>query len=329
MITGKTTFIISKIWVFFDINGISPFIWKSIKEGVHKMDIQHLKYFVEVAKQKNFTKASQVLLVSQPSISKMIKSLEDELKVTLFDRSERKIELTDAGVIVYEQALKILQSVEDIHSSVHELAQVKKGTIKLGLMPTTGVLLFPNVLAGFKKEYPQIDIQMVEYNAKQLKRKVEQGDIDLGITVLPDHSDLFETIPLLSEELVVLVDSEHRLVHKESVRLSHLKKESFILLTEDYHLHDVVNQACLQSGFEPQVAYKSSLWDLIGEMVATRLGISLIPRSMVSRFNSQKVHAISISDPLIEWELVLIYKKNKYLSFAAREFIKYIQSNNI
>ena len=292
------------------------------------MDIQHLKYFVEVAKQKNFTKASQILLVSQPSISKMIKSLEEELKITLLDRSERKIELTDAGVIVYEQALKILQSVEDVYASVNELVQVKKGTVKLGLMPTTGVLLFPNVLAGFKKEYPQIDIQMVEYNAKQLKLKVEQGDIDLGITVLPVNSQLFETIPLLSEELVVLVDSEHWLVKRESVRLSDLKNESFILLTEDYALHDVVTQACMQSGFEPTVAYKSSLWDLIGEMVATKLGISLIPRSMVSRFNNQNVHAISISYPLIEWELVLIYKKNKYLSFAARTFIEYIQSIN-
>ncbi len=290
------------------------------------MDIQHLKYFVEVAKQKNFTKASQILLVSQPSISKMIKSLEDELKVTLLDRSERQIKLTDAGVIVYEQALNILQSVEDVYTSVNELVQVKKGTIKLGLMPTTGVLLFPNILAGFKKDYPQIDIQMVEYSAKHLNFRVEQGEIDLGITALPVASD-FETIPLLSEELVVLADSEHWLVERESVRLSDLKDESFILLTEDYALHDVVEQACMQSGFQPTVAYKSSLWDLIGEMVTTKLGISIIPRSMVSRFNHRNVHAISISDPLIEWELVLIYKKNKYLSIASRTFIEYIQSN--
>jgi DNA-binding transcriptional LysR family regulator len=293
------------------------------------MDIQHLKYFVEVAKQKNFTKASQILLVSQPSISKMIKSLEDELRVTLLDRSERKIKLTDAGVIVYDQALKILQAVEDVYVSVNELVQVKKGIVKLGLMPTTGVLLFPNVLAGFKKEYPQIDIKMLEDSAKQLNLKVEQGDIDLGITVRPVNSQLFETIPLLSEELVVLVDREHWLVEKESIRLSDLHNESFILLTEDYVLHDVVTQACMQSGFEPTVTYKSSMWDLIGEMVATKLGISLIPRSMVSRFNNRNVHAISISDPPIEWELALIYKKNKYLSFAARTFIEYIQSNNL
>ena len=80
---------------------------------------------------------------------------------------------------------KILQSVEDVYASVNELVQVKKGTVKLGLMPTTGVLLFPNILSGFKKDYPQIDLQMVEYNAKQLILKVEEGEIDLGITVQP------------------------------------------------------------------------------------------------------------------------------------------------
>ena len=106
------------------------------------MDIQHLKYFVEVAKQRNFTKASQILLVSQPSISKMVKSLEDELKVTLLDRSERQIQLTDAGVIVYEQAIKILQSVEDVYASVNELVQIKKGTSKIRINAYNGCIAF-------------------------------------------------------------------------------------------------------------------------------------------------------------------------------------------
>ncbi len=291
------------------------------------MDLQQLRYFVEVARQKSFTKASHILLVSQPSISKLIKNLEDELKVTLLDRSERKIELTDVGRIVYEQALKILQSVEDVYSSVDELVHMEKGTIHMGLMPSIGVLLFPKILAGFKSKYPQIDIDMVQYSAKQLTRKVKQGEIDLGVTVMPVDTELFEIIPLLTEELVVIVDNEHWLVEKESVHLSELKHESFILLTEDYVLHDVVKRACVQSGFEPKIAFKSSLWDIMGEMVATQVGISIIPRSMVSRFNNENVHAISISYPSIDWELVLIYKKNKYLSFAARAFIKYVQEN--
>lgn len=291
------------------------------------MDIRQLRYFVEVAKQKSFTKASEILFVSQPSISKMIKGLEVELKVTLLDRSEKEIELTDVGKVVYEQALDVLQLVDGIASSVNEFVDIKKGNVKLGLMPTVGVLLFPTLIGGFKKQYPQIDIQMVEYSAKLLEQHVENGVIDLGVTVLPVSSK-FETVPLLSEELVVIVDSKHQLVGNESIHLAQLKNESFILFTEDFILHDRVKHACIQAGFNPKVAYTSSLWDLVGEMVASRLGISLVPKSMIHRFNNPLIHAIPLSQPHIDWELGLIYKKDKYLSYAAREFILYIQTNN-
>ncbi|ASK63775.1 LysR family transcriptional regulator [Virgibacillus phasianinus] len=292
------------------------------------MDIRQLTYFVEVVKQKNFTKASQTLLVSQPSISKMIKGLEEELKVTLLDRSERKLKLTDAGQLVYEKALRVLRSVEDVYASVDELVNLQKGTVKMALMPTIGVLLFPTILAGFKKKYPRIDIQLVEYSAKYLELQVEQGDVDIGVTALPVNSEVFETVSLLSEELVLIVDSDHWLADMGSVRLSDLKNESFILFTEDYLLHDMVRRACLQSGFEPKVAYKSSLWDLIGEMVASQLGISLIPRSMVSRFSNLEVREITLSNPHIDWELALIYRKDKYLSYATHEFVSYVKKNN-
>ncbi|MFD2682615.1 LysR family transcriptional regulator [Bacillus seohaeanensis] len=288
------------------------------------MDIQHLKYLVEVAKHKNFTKASQSLHVSQPSISKMIKSLEAELQVTLLDRSERKVELTDAGKLVFEQAVKILQMVEDVHSSVNELVHIKKGTINMGLMPTLGVMLFPSVIAGFKKEYPQIDIQMAEASGKLLERKVLEGEVDLGITVLPVHSEMFESIPLLKEELVVIADPEHWLSERKFVSLSDLENEDLILFTEEFVLHDVVKQACLESGIEPNVVNESSLWDIVGEMVVAQFGISIVPLSVANRFKG-RVSVVSITSPTVNWELALIYRKNKYLSYATREFIAYIQ----
>jgi len=293
------------------------------------MDIRQLSYFAEVARQRSFTRASQTLLVSQPSISKMIKSLEDELGVVLLERTGRQIELTDAGALVYEHALKVLQSMEDLNASLDELVNVKKGKVKMGLLPTIGSLLFPHIIASFKKEYPQIEIQMIEYSAKKMEMQVEQGNVDVGVSVLPVDTQLFGVVPLLAEELVAIVDSEHWLAGSESVTLAELKNESFILFTEEYVLHDVVWQACLQSGFEPRVAYMSSMWDFVGEMVATQLGISLIPRSMVSRLNHRSIHAVDIISPRIDWELALIHRKDKYLSYATRAFITYITENLI
>ncbi|MGE5704598.1 MAG: LysR family transcriptional regulator [Clostridia bacterium] len=290
------------------------------------MDIKQLKYFVEVAKRKSFTRASEALLVSQPSISKMIKTLEDELGVVLLDRNERKVTLTDAGMLVYDQAQAILQQLDNLKESVDELVHLRRGKVKMGLMPTVGSLLFPHTIARFKKEYPLIDIQMVEYGAKQLEHQVEQGDLDVAVAVLPVDERIFGTIHLLSEELVAIVDKKHWAARRTDVHLAELQDESFILFSEEFALHDVVRHACLRAGFEPKAAYVSSLWDLVGEMVATQLGISLVPRSMVRRLSQRSVQAVPIVEPRIDWELVLIYRRDRYLPHAAKAFIRYVET---
>lgn len=291
------------------------------------MDIKQLQYFVEVAKQKSFTKAASTLHVSQPSISKMLKALEEELGVVLLDRTERKMELTDAGELVYDHATKVLQLMDSLSSSIGEVRNMERGRVKMGMMPTVGSFLLPNVIALFKKKYPGIDIEMKEYSAKLLEIHVEQGSIDVGLTVLPADADKFGVVPLQAEDLVAIVHREHWLAGHDSVSLAELREEAFILFTEEYAIHDVVKQACLRSGFEPRVAYMSSLWDFVGELVATQLGISLVPRSIVRRLNNSELRTVDISSPVIDWQYALIYRKGGYLSYATRAFISFAEQH--
>ncbi|MED4583309.1 LysR family transcriptional regulator [Brevibacillus choshinensis] len=291
------------------------------------MDIRQLQYFVEVAKQKSFTKAANTMHVSQPSISKMMKALEEELGVVLLDRAERKMELTDAGELVYDHATKVLQLMDSLSSSIGEVRNMERGRVKMGMMPTVGSFLLPNVIAMFKKGYPGIDIEMKEYSAKLLEVHVEQGSIDVGLTVLPADTDKFDAVPLQAEDLVAIVHREHWLAERASVSLAELREEAFILFTEEYAIHDVVKQACVRSGFEPRVAYMSSLWDFVGELVATQLGISLVPRSIVRRLNNSELRIVDISAPVIDWQYALIYRKDRYLSHAARAFISFAEQH--
>ncbi|KQL44978.1 LysR family transcriptional regulator [Brevibacillus choshinensis] len=291
------------------------------------MDIRQLQYFVEVAKQKSFTKAANTLHVSQPSISKMMKALEEELGVVLLDRTERKMELTDAGELVYDHATKVLQLMDSLSSSIGEVRNMERGRVKMGMMPTVGSFLLPNVIALFKKSYPGIDIEMKEYSAKLLEVHVEQGSIDVGLTVLPADTDKFDAVPLQAEDLVAIAHREHWLAERSSVSLAELRDEAFILFTEEYAIHDVVKQACVRSGFEPRVAYMSSLWDFVGELVATQLGISLVPRSIVRRLNNSELRIVDISAPVIDWQYALIYRKDRYLSHAARAFISFAEQH--
>ena len=291
---------------------------------VNYMDIKQLSYFVEVAKQKNFTKASNILHLTQPTLSKMVKSLEDELEVELIDRSSRKIELTDAGEIVFEQGQKILASIDEVSLLLYDLMNLKKGKIKIGIPPLIGVLFFPEIIKGFQDLYPGVTIQLIEVGANKVKALVEDGEIDLGVVVLPVEADRFNVIPFVSEEMQLFVHSTHPIASQTEISLERTHEESFILFNEAFMLHDKIIEECIKAGFTPNVSYESSQWDFIVALVEQNIGVAILPQPIEKKINHETVKAIKITNPVIPWELGVILKKDRYVSYITREFLRYM-----
>jgi DNA-binding transcriptional LysR family regulator len=291
---------------------------------VNYMDIKQLSYFVEVAKQKNFTKASNILHLTQPTLSKMVKSLEDELEVELIDRSSRKIELTDAGEIVFEQGQKILASIDEVSLLLYDLMNLKKGKIKIGLPPLIGVLFFPEIIKGFQDLYPGVTIELTEVGANKVKALVEDGEIDLGVVVLPVEADRFNVIPFVSEEMQLFVHSSHPIASQTEISLERTHEESFILFNEAFMLHDKIIEECIKAGFTPNVSYESSQWDFIVALVEQNIGVAILPQPIEKKINHENVKAIKITNPVIPWELGVILKKDRYVSYITREFLRYM-----
>ncbi|PFG14757.1 LysR family transcriptional regulator [Bacillus sp. es.036] len=290
------------------------------------MDIKQLAYFVEVAKQKSFTKASHSLYISQPTLSKMVKSLEAELDVELLDRSARSSELTDAGKIVYLQGEKILNMVDDLSSHLYDMMNLKKGHIKVGLPPLIGALYFPSILKGFQELYPDITIELMEHGANIAQQKILDGELDFAVGLLPVDETKFETLPFKKEELMLFVHSSHPFAEKNSVSISELRNEQIILFSEDFMLHDQMIEQCRQAGFEPHISYVSSQWDFISDMVSHNLGVTFFPKSILTKINQNNVISIPLVNPEIPWDLGIILRKEKYISYASRAFINYIKS---
>ncbi len=288
------------------------------------MDLRQLKYFAEVGKQRSFTKAANTLFLSQPSLSKMVKSLEEELEVQLIDRSGRNIELTDAGHAVYSHAQEILHSMEDLSSSLYDVMHLKKGSVSIGLPPVIGILYFPKIIGDFQKSYPEIAIKLVEYGAKKMEDEVLHGNLELGISVLPVDEDLFDVVPFMKDVMTLIVSSQHSLAEKEQVELKELSNEDFIFFTEEFALYDYMLAKCRQAGFEPQIAYKSSQWDFITGLVGENLGVSFLPQSIYEKVNDQKVKKVEIKGNEIPWHLGIVMKKHKYKTFAIKEFISHL-----
>lgn len=290
------------------------------------MDIRHLQYFLEVARHHSFTKAAQSLFITQPTISKTIKSMEDELGVALFDRVGKKVELTDAGKAIELQAQAIVKSFQNISSELNDLMNLKRGHIRIGLPPMVGSSFFPMIIGEFHKAYPEVTIQLFEDGAKKVEIDVAAGALDIGVVVLPVEGDVFETFPFVEEKMKLLVHPTHPLAGREEVALTELSEDYFVLFREDFALHDRIIGECVRAGFQPRVVYESSQWDLIREMVAVKLGVALLPETICRDLDSNRVSVISLVDPVIPWHLGMIWRKGRYLSFAAREWITFTRT---
>lgn len=290
------------------------------------MDIRHLQYFMEVARLQSFTKAAESLYITQPTISKTIRNIEDELGVTLFDRSNKRIELTDAGRIIYEQAQPIVKSFQSLSAELGDLKNLQKGHIRLGLPPMVGSSFFPEVIGQFHKKYPQVTMQVFEDGAKKVEKDVESGLLDVGVAVLPIDEDQFHSFSFVREKLMLLVHPSHHLSGRGAVPLAELAGESFVLFREDFALHDRIITECVRVGYQPRIVYESSQWDLISGMVAANLGIALLPETICREVDQERIRIIPLINPSIPWQLGMIWRKDRYLSFAAREWISFAKS---
>lgn len=288
------------------------------------MELRDLKAFMAVVEHGSFTKAANESFVSQPSLSKSIKKLEDTLHVELLNRSTRNIELTDAGKIVFKQGQKIIRSVQDLHILLDDLLNIKTGSIKLGIPPLIGTLFFPEIARRFHQHYPNVHLELVERGAKMVGALVENGDVDMGIVVLPTDERKFSIQPFIEDQFFVFINEAHPLAQQDSIQLQQLKDEAFILFAEEFTLHDYVIKSCKSAGFTPIVAYKSSQWDLIIELVSSNLGVTLPPYSIAPKQTNNNVKIIPLNKFDMPWRLGIITKKNTYQSYALKRLLQMI-----
>lgn len=289
------------------------------------MDIRHLTYFIEVAKYRSFTKASKSLHLSQSTLSKVVKSLEEELNVELIDRSAKKIELTEAGEIVFAEGEIIMESLNDLSINLYDLMNLKKGKIKVGIPPIIGFLFFPKIIKGFNNLYPDIQIKISEDDSKKVKQAVKDGILDLGVVMLPVDEKEFDVIPFVYEELALFVHHTHPLAQREKVEMKELKNENFILFKQEL-INILIIQECQRAGFSPKIAFEISEWGLISEMIGENIGVSICPKPSAKKMDQDLIKVVSIINPSFPWNLGLITKKRKHASPAVRELIQYISA---
>jgi DNA-binding transcriptional LysR family regulator len=292
------------------------------------MDIRQLEYFSEVAKHLSFTKASASLHVSQPSISKAIKNLEEQLGVPLFYRSPKQLELTDAGNAVLTNVKVVLESFNNLTAELTDITDFRNGEVKIGIPPIIGAAFFSKLISQFKESYPSIEIKLTEVGTKKIIHELEDGSIDIGLVCnIPHASNEFEMVKLVKDPLMVIVHKHHEFASKQAVNFSDLEHQSFILYRKDFSIYDRIMEECTKNNFYPNIVCESSQKDFMVEMVEAKLGIALLPSKISNKIYNNEIKAIPLHCSNLYLELGMAWKKNKYLSFAAREFISMSKKN--
>ena len=165
------------------------------------MEIKQIKYFVEVVRQGGMTQASEHLYIAQSTISKAIKSIENEYNITLFDRSQKQIKLTDIGQTFYDNSLEFLALFEKLSLEMNDVVNLQKGHIRIGLSPMMNVQMFTDSLNQFHQQYPKVTYEVIEGGGKVVEHNIDNDEIDIGITTLPVDSSVYHSYSLYDEEL--------------------------------------------------------------------------------------------------------------------------------
>ncbi|ASK61844.1 LysR family transcriptional regulator [Virgibacillus phasianinus] len=286
------------------------------------MEIKHLQYFMEVTRTGNFTHTAENLYITQPALSRIIKSLEDELGAPLFIRSRKKLKLTEAGQVLYKHAQEIENQVQLMETDLDRLLTLKKGHIRIGLPTIINSFFFSDLIGSFHQEYPEVTFGLEEDGSKLIEDKIVHGQLDFGVIVLPKKHDSYDYYTFVNERLRLVIPSSHHLVGKQKVSLHELKGEAFIMFNQDFSLRNRILTACNDTGFQPRIISETSQLDFIEEMVASNLGITLLPESTSLKLTSQ-IQTIAVVNPSIEWNLAMIWKNDAYLSQTNKEFIRF------
>lgn len=288
------------------------------------MNITHLEYFLEVVRMGSFSKAATSLHVTQPSISKMIQSLEEELGVTLVLRNAKHIELTDAGKIILDQAQQIVTRFHNLTTELDDIVHLKKGKVRIGLPHISGSTVLPRILGEFNQKYPNIQIQLFEFGSKKIQLGVHEGALDVGIVCTPPAKpDSLEIISLMKDPLRVIVHPNHPLAKKSVIPFSELANEAFVMYSEDFSLYDCIQDRCKSEGFQPRIICETAQREFMTQMVSATLGIALLPSAICNDLNPSVIVSLPIEDPQIYLQLAMIWRKDRYLSFAARRWLEF------
>ncbi|AMQ89722.1 MULTISPECIES: hydrogen peroxide-inducible genes activator [Marinobacter] len=261
------------------------------------MTLTELRYVVTLARERHFGRAAERCHVSQPTLSVAVKKLEDELGIPLFERSKSSIRVTEVGQRIIEQAQRVLDQVGVIKDMAQDGKNQLNSPLKVGAIYTIGPYLFPHLLPELRRAAPEMPLYIEENYTANLRQKLRHSDLDAIIIALPFEEPEVVTLPLYDEPFVVLLPADHPLTAKDQITAEEMSKEQLLLLGPGHCFRDQVLESCpplvdaitkRTDNGQPELVTEGSSLETIRHMVASGLGITVLPLSAATAIKYQE-----------------------------------------
>ena len=272
------------------------------------MDLRRLRYFVAVAEELHFGRAAQRLNISQPPLSVQIRTLEREIGAPLLIRTQRRVELTEAGRVLLEEARRLLGQAEAAVIHVRRAAEGTVGRLTVGFVSTVDYSILPPLVRRFRQKYPGITLKLLELTGDRQQALLQSGELDLGLSILPSPASDLTMRPVFREPLIAAVPASHPLAARRRAALRSLAAEPFIQFPRELApgLYDLAIAACQKAGFTPNLSQEAIQMQTILGLVAAGLGVAVVPRCM-SKLQRADVHYLSLDARGFEVETVALW----------------------
>ncbi|MGW1200126.1 transcriptional regulator CynR [Streptomyces sp. NPDC002536] len=284
------------------------------------LELRHLRYLLAVAEHGNFTRAAEDLHISQPTLSQQIKQLERTLGVQLLDRTGRTVRLTDAGTVYTDHARRALRDLAAAERAVHDVQDLSRGHLRLGVTPTFTAYLIGPLSAELHTRHPGISLTLTETTQDRIETGLLADDLDLGIAFTGTHLPGITPAPLFTETLGLVTGTHHSRTRPEPLPVRALKDEQLALLSGDFATRGHIDAYFTRHRVAPRIAVEANSIQALTEIVQ-RTGLTTVLPDAITH-DHPHLTPVPLDPPLPTRTVALLHREGAYQSSASRAFTR-------
>lgn len=291
------------------------------------MQIESLKVFCDLAETESFTRTAQINNITQSAVSQQISSLERQFKSLLIERSKKRFRLTREGKVLYDYSKQLIQTYDSLFSKLQEIQDIISGTIRVATIYSIGLHDLPPYIKKFLKAYPTVNVHVEYRRSNQVYEDVLSNVVDLGLVAYPARDAKLEVVPLHKDMLVLICHPQHPLARSKTVKVKDLVGQKFISFEPDIPTRRAIDKILQDEGVTVEHAMEFDNIETVKRAVEIDAGIAIVPHgTILQEISKHTLAEVKMEDAEFFRPLAAIYKKNKVLSPAMKQFLAVLKT---